>query len=815
MSCAVLCFRRSLTRMEAAAHAKREAEKKATGRDSPLAENPTPSSDESKAKAADAVASAASLAVNETFRAKSPSNAKVDDIKTAPKVNDEADKTQRHSDNENSVLLSSKQSETKTDTTAATVKVKQKVGASETDEKKHRSKSMTNETKTKDTDIAFLKDKLKRKSQQSQAKDNANFVKKDSPVIGVNKSVIFQLPTLRKTPKKTNNAATPKKPQGGDTADDALTNKSMPKWKLQKAGQNQESTAKETSANKHVEPKGKCKESDKHAGPKEKADDVVKPAEQKAKENDAVGRADSKVKLNDADKRAASKTKDNDVTKLAELKTKENVAVKRTQANTNDTDDVRRAGINTKDDAAIKRVHNSKPKEPCAGQRVEPKPKPNEACLARNAINRAPVTEGTQKEPRRYEKRPSSEIGDAAKTEDFDDSSSVESINRLSMQWPPPPDTDKPLLPWKPRIRIINKVGDVLKPDGTIDEELTVASVSAGPKPNVPEAEKLIIQKAEERKAKPTVLPPKPKIQFQPKPDDDRPAVPEKLETGRSDVINGPPRVTKRPKRPCLNGEDPPEGGVRRTSGGRRALVLDRCPWTKSDYDVDERRRKPNREPDGDAKINKSNSDTEMTDSGTTISTTNKTTTSSILRRASLIRRRLGSDEDVVPDVAVPGKNPWAKPRRKSEKRITRRDEVNDTLYLSVNDNVKRRPRRHPADAETLSDGESVKAPSDVAASDDVSDGSGDTASEAGSTRVRVMDAVAKWMNMAQSNNGVDYRRWRRGESTPSAPDSPETLSGETAPLGRGSSTSSLGAASPVRESASWPSKASSTYVER
>ena len=808
--------------MEAAAHAKREAEKKASGRGSPLNESPTPSSDEPKAKDADAVASAASLAVNETLRANSPSKVKVDDTKTAPKVSDEADKTQRHSDNENSVLLSGKQSETETktktnDTTAATVKIKQKVVASETDEKKHKPKSMANETKTKDTDIAFLKDKLKRKSQQSQAKDNANFVKKDSPVIGVNKSVIFQLPTLRRTPKKTNNAATPKKPQGGDTANDALTNKSTPKWKLQKASQYQDSTAKETPADKHVEPKGKCKES---AGPKEKADDVVKHAKQKAKENDAVGHADSKVKINDADKRPASKTKDNDVMKLAELKTKENVAVKRTQANTNDTDDVTRAGITTKDDGAIKRVHNSKPKEPCAGQHVEPKPKPSEACLARNAMNRPPVTDGNQKEPRKYEKRPSSEIGDAAKTEDFDDSSSVESINRLSMQWPPPPDTDKPVLPWKPRIRIINKVGDVLKPDGTIDEELTVASVSAGPKPNVPEAEKLIIKKAEERKAKPTMLPPKPKLQFQPKPDDDKPTVPEKPDAGRSDVINGPPRVTKRPKRPCLNGEDPPEGGVRRTSGGRRALVLERCPWTRSDNnDVDERRRKPSRESDGDAKMNnaatKSSSDTDMTDSGTTISTTNKTTTSSILRRASLIRRRLGSDEDVVPDVAVPGKNPWAKPRRKSEKRITRRDEVNDTLYLSVNDNVKRRPRRHPADAETLSDGESVKAPSDVAASDDVSDGSGDTASEAGSTRVRVMDAVAKWMNMAQTNNGVDYRRWRRGESTPSAPDSPETLSGDTAPLGRGSSTSSLGAASPVRESTSWPNKASSTYVER
>ena len=805
--------------MEAAAHAKLEAQKKATGRGSPLTESPTPSSNEPRAKDADAVASAAPLAVNETLRGNSPSKVKVDDIKTAPKVNDEADNTQRHSDNENSVLLSGKQSEIKTnDTTAATVKIKQKVVASETDEKKHKPKSTTNETKTKDTDIAFLKDKLKRKSQQSQAKDNVDFVKKDSPVIGVNKPVIFQLPTLRKTPKKTNNAATPKRPQGGDTANDALTNKSMPKWKLQKAGQNHESTAKETPADKQVEPKGKCKESDKHAGLKEKADDVVKHAEQKAKENDAVGHADSKAKINDAGKRPALKTKDNDVMKLAELKTKENAAVKRTQANTSDSDDVRRAGINTTDDRAIKRVNNSKLKETCAGQHVEPKP--SEACLARNAMNRPPVTDGTQKEPRRYEKRPSSEIGDAAKTDDFDDSSSVESINRLSMQWPPLPETDKPLLPWKPRIRIINKVGDVLKPDGTIDEELTVASVSAGPKPNVPEAEKLIIKKAEERKAKPTVLPPKPKIQFQPKPDDDRPTVPENPDAGRSDVINGPPRVTKRPKRPCLNGEDPPEGGVRRTSGGRRALVLERCPWTRSDNnDIDERRRKPTREADGDAKINnaatKSNSDTDMADSGTTISTTNKTTTSSILRRASLIRRRLGSDEDVVPDVAVPGKNPWAKPRRKSEKRITRRDEVNDTLYLSVNDNVKRRPRRHPADAETLSDGESVKAPSDVAASDDVSDGSGDTASEAGSTRVRVMDAVAKWMNMAQSNNGVDYRRWRRGESTPSAPDSPETLSGETAPLGRGSSTSSLGAASPARESTSWPNKASSTYVER
>lgn len=763
-----------MTRLEAAARAQREAE-------NAVHRSNKPCSNESKAKEAVAVMLQADNATNATnavphaiegnATVSTPSKTSVGGVKSSPKVK-ENDKTQRHSKDDNTIAVPSKKSETtKGNKTVPLQKNKLENVVSET----KRSKSKPKPNDKTETTAALSKDVVKRKSPQRLAKDNFNSVKKRSPepVIGVNKSVIFQLPTLRKTPKKANNSAPPIKQPAGNTGNEMLTNKSTPKWKLHKADADKQvdSTAKETP-DKHVEPKAKCKDSDKHA---------------------------------------ESKEKDNNVFKHAELKRKDNGDVKSSQKNIKDNDAVKIAESKPIDDGAAKCANDSKRKEVCIGQYGEPKP--SQACLARNELNRSPVKDNNQKERRRYEKRPSSELGDAVKTEDFDDSSSVESINRLSMQWPPP-ETDKPLHNWKPRIRIINKVGDVLKPDGTIDEELTISTFSAGPKQIKPRLEKLIIEKTGDKKVKPTVLPPKPKVQFTPKvlemPDSDKP-----------DAVNGPPRVTKRPKRPCLNGDDALDCNVRKTSGGRKA-VLDRCPWSrKENHEADERRRKPNREPDYELNINhtttKWHSETDTSNSSTTISTTNKTTTSSILRRSSLTRReRLGSDEDGVPE------KPWSKPRR-----IIRRDELNDTLYLSVSDNAKRRPHRQPVDGDASSDGESARAASDVAASDDAafSDGScsayetasEETASEASSTRVRVMDAVAKWMNMAKTNNGVDYRRWRKGEGTPSAPCSPEPLSSETAPLGLGpgSSASSVGVASPIRESAPWPNKATSTYVER
>ena len=802
--------RRSLTRMEAASHAKQKAEKNAMRRErASTSNNAAASVSEPKPKVAntgtpqagkDAVSSTASRKKDGHFNVGARSKVKSDDKSTK---NFNNDKRQGHSNEGNTVSALVKTKEAiKTDKTLPS----QKNTSGNVDSKSAVRKDKPKPTATENNNAAasLLKDVTNGKPRQKLAKDNFDFLNKHSPE-PANKSVIFQLPTLRKIPNKTLTPVTIKKPIGSDAGKNALTNKSMPKLQEANAGKHMNSPAKDTLSDRPVEQN-------------EESSEKAKP-----------------------------KTQDNYVAKRSDLKANHNATAKRAEANIIDGNAAELVKSKRHADNAVTHVHDSK------RENVHTDLKATE-----NETNRNPVKDNNHKEPRRYEKHPSADTVDHAKTEDVDDSGRSDSINRLCMQWPPP--EDKPVNQWKPRIQIINKVGDVLKPDGTIDEDATGSSASAGSKSSKPKSQTIAVENEDEKKSKPTAMSPKPKVQsrstvegkprgdipnklsskvdipntlpskFEVKPRGDIPnkltskvegkprsdqtkTLPSKVDgKSRRDVpnmllskfegkphcdqpktlpsktegkqhgdtpntTNVPSRLNKRPKRPNLNGDgaEQDDNIQKAAFAGRKALVLDRCPWSK----------KESNESTISATIARFHADTshESSVSGTTISTTNKTTTSSILRRSSLTRReRLVSDDDGVHGKA------WSK-----AKRISRRDEANDTLYLSMNDNVRRKPRRRTPSDEA-GDCDAVKATSRAAAtSDDVSEGGCGACETNNGPRMRVTDAIAQWTNMAKTNNDVDYRRWRRGGSTPSAPGSPDTIT----------------------DGARWPSQATTAYVER
>ena len=798
--------------MEAAAHAKQEAEKNAMRRGRASTSNSATSVSEQKPKVAhtgnpqagkDAASSTASRAKDGNVNIGARSKVKSDD-KSA--TND--GKRQGHFNDGNTVPVAAKTKEAiKSDKTSASHK--NASGNIDSKAAVRKDKPKPAATDNNNAAVSPLKDGTGGKPRQKLAKDNFDFLNKHSPE-AANKSVIFQLPTLRKIPKKSLNPVTMKTPLGSDAGKNVPTNKSTPKAKLQEpnAGKQMDSPAKDKFGDRCVEQKEK---SGGKSEPKKGGSCVVKHTD---------------------------------------LKAKHNVPAKHAEAN-------------------IEHVHASNRQNVHTGHPLDLKTA--ETCLTHNEINRNPVKDSNPKEPRRYEKHPSAETGDRAKTED-DDSGRSDSVNRLCMQWPPP-ETDKPVNQWKPRIQIINKVGEVLKPDGTIDEQAAGSSPSAGSKPSKSESQTNTVEKSDEKKVQPTAVSPKPKVQlrskvegkprgdipnnlsskvdipntlpskfevkprgnipntlpskveakphsdqlkslpskvegkqrgdipnmllskFETKPRSDQPKtlpsnVEEKPRGEIPNTVNGPSRLNKRPKRPNLNCEGPQDDNIQKTFAGRKAQVLDRCPWSKKEAnDTGERMINTKREHPVESIIGASiarfhaETSTESSVSGTTISTTNKTTTSSILRRSSLTRReRLVSDDDGVHGKA------WSKP-----KRISRRDEANDTLYLSMNDNAKRKPRRHTPSDGGDADCDDVKATSRAATSDDVSEGGCGACDSTNGTRMRVTDAIAQWTNMAKTNNDVDYRRWRRGGSTPSAPGSPDTIT----------------------DSARWPSQASSAYVER
>ena len=800
--------------MEAASHAKQKAEKNAMRRErASTSNNAATSVSEPKPKVAntgnshtgkDAVSSAASRAKDGHVNVGARSKVKSDDKSTK---NFNNDKRQGHSNEGNTVSALVKTKEAiKTDKTLPS----QKNTSGNVDSKSavRKDKPKPTATENNNATASLLKDVTNGKPRQKLAKDNFDFLNKHSPE-PANKSVIFQLPTLRKIPNKTLTPVTIKKPIGSDAGKNALTNKSMPKLQEANAGKHMNSPAKDTLSDRHVEQK-------------EKSSEKAKP-----------------------------KTQDNYGVKRTDLKGNHNTPAKPAEANIVDGNAAELVKSVRNADSAIKHVHDSK------RENVHTDLKAAETCLARNEINRNPVKDNTHKEPRRYEKHPSADTVDHAKTEDVDDSGRSDSINRLCMQWPPP--EDKPVNQWKPRIQIINKVGDVLKPDGTIDEDASGLSASAGSKSSKPISRTNTVEKSDEKTAKPTAMSPKPKVQsrskveekprgdipnklsskvdipntlpskfevrprgdipnkltskVEGKPRSDQPkTLPSKVDgKSRRDVPNmllskfeGKPqcdqpktlpsktegkqhgdtpntisvasRLNKRPKRPNINGDGAAQDDTtQKTFAGRKALVLDRCPWSK----------KESNESTISATIAMFHAETshETSVSGTTISTTNKTTTSSILRRSSLTRReRLVSDDDGVHGKA------WSK-----AKRISRRDEANDTLYLSMNDNARRKPRRRTPSDEA-GDCDAGKATSRAAASsDDVSEGGCGACDTNNGPRMRVTDAIAQWTNMAKTSNDVDYRRWRRGGSTPSAPGSPDTIT----------------------DGARWPNQATSAYVER
>ena len=800
--------------MEAASHAKQKAEKNAMRRErASTSNNAATSVSEPKPKVANTgnphagkdaatIASTASRAKDGNVNVGVRSKVKSDD-KSA--TNDGKRHGHLNDGNSVSVLVKTKEA-IKTDKTLPS----QKNTSGNVDSKSAVRKDKPKPTATENNNAAasLLKDVTNGKPRQKLAKDNFDFLNKHSPE-PANKSVIFQLPTLRKIPNKTLTPVTIKKPMGSDAGKSALTNKSTPKLQEANAGKHMNSPAKDKLGDRPVEQK-------------EKSSGKAKP-----------------------------KTQDNYVVKRTDLKANHNAPAKRAEANIVDGNTTELLKSKRHADSAVKHVHDSK------RENVHTDLKAAETCLARNEINRNPVKDNTHKEPRRYEKHPSADTVDHAKTEDVDDSGRSDSINRLCMQWPPP--EDKPVNQWKPRIQIINKVGDVLKPDGTIDEDATGSSASAGSKSSKSKSQTNAVENADEKKSKPTAMSPKPKVQsrstvegkprgdipnklpskvdipntlpskFEVKPRGDIPnkltskvegkprsdqtkTLPSKVDgKSRRDVpnmllskfegkphsdqhktlplkaegkqhgdtpntINVPSRLNKRPKRPNLNGDGAAQDdNTPKTFAGRKALVLDRCPWSN----------KESNESTISATIARFHAETsnESSVSGTTISTTNKTTTSSILRRSSLTRReRLVSDDDGVHGKA------WSK-----AKRISRRDEANDTLYLSMNDNARRKPRRRTPSDEA-GDCDADKATSRAAASsDDVSEGGCGACDATNSPRMRVTDAIAQWTNMAKTSNDVDYRRWRRGGSTPSAPGSPD----------------------PITDDARWPNQATSAYVER